>query len=158
MTIGTITGPLAGTNAPTSANPLSVVAAGTTYSLTGSMAAVDFGTTDPILTINAPGTYLIIAYAEVLYSGATFAASKTVTLKLRRTNNTAADVGGSVVTAKTDVVTTKTATLSNISWSCVYTTTNATDIIQMFGGLENTPSAGSVDIEEASIVAIRLQG
>lgn len=38
-----------------------VVGAGTAYSLTGSSAAVDFGTTDPSIALPTAGTYLLIA-------------------------------------------------------------------------------------------------
>lgn len=142
---------------PLPANQLSVNAAGTAYSLTATPAALDFGTTDPSLTITAPGSYLLLARARLDYSGATFAAVRTATLKLRRTNNTAADLTNGSVAAKTDIITTLTYTMATISWWVVYTTANSDDAITIFGDVSVLPSAGSLDAMEASIVAIRLQ-
>ena len=146
------------TLAVTSANQLSVYAAGTAAVALGTVAAlIDFSTTDPSLTITAAGTYLMRARALMNYNGATFAASRNTTLKLRRTNNTAADLTNATVTGKTDIVTTLTYTFLDQGWDVIYTTTNADDIIQMFGNLDVVPSAGSLDVAEASIVAVRLQ-
>jgi hypothetical protein len=83
------------------ANPLSVYAAGTAYQLTASDAALDFGTTDPSLTLTKAGTYLLTARVRLDYNGATFSAVRTATLKLRRTNNTAADLSNGSAAAKT---------------------------------------------------------
>jgi hypothetical protein len=141
----------------TSANQKSVVASGSAYTLTATPAALDFGTTDPAITLDAAGTYLIFASAKSNYVGATFAASKTMTIKLRRTNNTAADLTGGTVTIGTDIVTTLTNTFRNNSWFCVYTTANTDDAITLFADVSELPSAGSMTVSEASIVAIRLQ-
>jgi hypothetical protein len=141
----------------TSANQKSVVAAGTVYTLTATPAAVDFGTTDPSITLDSAGTYLIFASAKTNYVGATFAAAKTVTLKLRRTNNTAADLTGGTASIGTDIVTTLTNTFRNNSWFCIYTTSNANDVIALFADVSELPAAGTMTVAEASIVAIRLQ-
>lgn len=140
-----------------SANQLSVYSAGTVYTLTATPALVDFGTTDPSLTLSAAGTYLIMARARIDSVGATFATARVLTTKLRRTNNTAADVTNGAATLTTGVVTTLTGQLGAPSWWAIYTTTNSDDIIQMFGDVSVLPSAGSVTVNEASIVAIRLQ-
>ena len=92
-----------------------VYAAGTAYQLTASSAALVFGTTSPSLTIDKAGTYLLFGQVNLKYNGATFAAERTVTLKVRRTNNTAADVSNSSATAVTDIVTTKTFTFATIN-------------------------------------------
>ena len=125
--------------------------------MTTTPALLDFGTTDPSLTITQPGTYLLLSRAELDYNGATFAASRTVTLKLRRTNNTAADVANSSLAAKTEITTTVTATFGDfVLPPVIYTTTNNNDIIQIFGSVDTGPSAGSLDASSADIVAIRL--
>lgn len=134
-----------------------VYAAGTAYQVTNSSAAVDFGTTDPSLTLNAPGTWLIMSRATLKYNAATFAANRTITLKLRRTNNTAADVTG----ASTAVPTRVTDTVTDLFGPLVippvlYSTDNAGDIIAMYIGASAAPSAGSLDVTEAEIIAIRL--
>ncbi len=137
-------------------NPRTVYAAGTAYTLTATSAAVDFGTTDPIITINAAGTYAIRARVKVNLNAATFAANQTLTVKLRRTNNTAADVSQSSTTWTVPIITLITQTLAVIELPEVfYTTALTTDTIQLFADISVLPSAGTISIDEASIVAIR---
>lgn len=136
---------------------LSVYAAGTAYALTATSAALDFGTTDPALVINKAGVYSIRAKVKLNYTGATFAASRTVTLKLRRTNNTAADLTNGTETVLTAVVTTVTATFMVVTLpEVIYTTANLTDAITIFGDVSVIPTAGSLDAASASIVVTRL--
>jgi len=136
---------------------LSVYAVGTAYALTNSSAALDFGTTDPALTISTAGTYMLFGRVKLDYTGATFAAVRTVTLKLRRTNNTAADVSNSSTAFLTQIITTLTFTAGSISLPpVVYTTTNTNDSVTIFGDVSVAPTAGSLDATEASIVAVRL--
>lgn len=141
----------------TTANQLSVIGAGTAYSLTATPAKVDLGTTDPVLVINAAGTYKIEASATIEYNGATFAAVRTATIKLRRTNNTAADLTGGTKAIKTRIVTTETSTMMVVTWCVHYTTANSNDSIEIFGSLDVVPSAGSLQVTEATIHAERLQ-
>lgn len=141
----------------TSTDTLTVYATGTAYTFTGSSAALDFGTTDPSLTITKPGTYLIIARVNVENNAATFASNRTVTLKLRRTNNTAADLTNGSTAYGTGVIT----TLSSVSQIAalprvIYTTTNSNDAITVFGDVSVLPSAGSLQATECEIIAIRL--
>jgi hypothetical protein len=138
-------------------NPLSVYATGTVYTLTAVSAAVDFGTTDPIITVNAVGTYAIRAKIKVALNGATFAANRTLTVKLRRTNNTPADLANSSTTWIVPVVTTITNTLAVIELpEVLYPTALTTDTLQLFADISVVPTAGSISIDEASIVAVRL--
>lgn len=140
------------------ANQLSVYASGTPYALTNAAALLTFGTTSPSLTISAAGTYLIIARSKLDYSLATFAAVRTTTIKLRRTNNTAADLtNGSVMASTLLSVSALTNTFVDQCWQAIYTTTNANDIIQLFGSIDTAPGAGALNASEASIIAIRLQ-
>lgn len=136
---------------------LTVYAAGTAYSLTAVSAALNFGTTDPVITLDKAGTYALFANVTLNYVGATFAAVEAVTLKLRRTNNTAADVTNSSLVLATDIITTLTYTLGAVALPTVlYTTANTDDAITIFGDVVDAPSAGSVDAVAASIVAVRL--
>lgn len=138
-------------------NPLSVYATGTVYTLTAVSAAVDFGTTDPIITVNAAGTYKISGRVRVAINGATFSANRTLTVKLRRTNNTAADLANSSTTWIVPITTTITNTLAVIELpEVLYTTALTTDTIQLFSDISVVPTAGTISIDEASIVAIRL--
>lgn len=136
---------------------LSVYAAGTAYQLTNAQALLNFGTTDPSLTITEPGTYLLLGTVRVDYNAATFAAVRDVTLKLRRTNNTAADITNATTTFRTEIITTLTFTAFDGQLApVIYTTANNNDIIQIFGAIDTVPTAGSIDAVEASIIAIKL--
>lgn len=138
-------------------NTATVYAAGTAYSLTASAAALDFGTTDPSVTLTKPGTWLLLGRAYLKYNAATYAGTQTATIKLRRTNNTAADVTGATTTATMRVITTITDSVGIMELPPVlYTTTRTDDAIAVFGVVSATPSVGSVDCTEASIVAIRV--
>lgn len=134
-----------------------VYAVGTAYSLTATPAALDFGTTDPSIVLNKAGTYLLLGRVNVKYTAATFAASRTVTLKLRRTNNTPADLSNGSMTALTDIITTLTYTMGVFNLPpVVVTTANTDDAVTIFGDVSVIPTAGSLDAVEASIVAVRL--
>ena len=137
--------------------PITVYAAGTAYTLTNSSAALDFGTTDPVLTVNVAGTYLLLARVRVDLNAATFAANQTLTLKLRRTNNTAADLTSGSTSYVIPIVTTITQTLDIVELPpVIYTTANADDAVTIFGDLTVAPGAGTVTAVQAEIVAIRL--
>lgn len=132
-------------------------ASGTAYQLTATPALLNFGTTDPSLTITSAGVWLILARARIDYTGATFAAVRTGTLKIRRTNNTAADIANSSVGFLTGIITTLTYTLAVVDIQpIIYTTTNSNDILEVWGSISVIPTAGSIDASEASIVAIKL--
>lgn len=140
-------------------NPLSIYAAGTAYTFDDTVQLIDFGTTDPNLTINQAGTYLLMGRVVIEFAIVTPIADYTqLTLKLRKTNNTPADVNNSQTNLE----------ISNISFTgnaemavtlppVFYTTTNTDDIIQLWGGLDTLDYIeGSLNATEASIVAIRL--
>ena len=131
--------------------------AGTAYTMTASSAQIAFGTTTPSITLNKAGTYLLLARVNYQLVGATFASNRNVTTKLRRTNNTPADITNSSTVIGTNVTTTATGSLAALPLPpVVYTTTNTTDVITLFGDVSVIPSAGSLQATEANIVAIRL--
>ncbi len=131
-------------------------AAGSVYALTATPGLLNFGTTDPEIIITAPGDYLIKAYCKLDYAGATFAANRTVTLKLRRTNNTAADLDNASHQYVTGVVTTVTETFIEVAFECLYTTENTDDNIELWGSIDVVPSAGALNATEAYVMAVRL--
>lgn len=160
LSVGTSAGVIAGngsglTNVPPNITNFTVYAVGTAYTLTGSSAALDFGTTDPVLTINQAGTYLIQGHVGILYSGATYVGAQTATLKFRRTNNTAADLANGSIATELPVLTTFTGGDSISMPSVIYTATSG-DTVTIFGILSATPSAGSVQANACDITAIRL--
>lgn len=136
---------------------VSTYGAGTTYSLTTTPAQIDLGTTDPIRTLTTPGTYLLQSRVYAAYNGATFAAPQTAKIKLRRTNNTAADITNGDTTAQLRILTTTTDSVGALTLPpVIYTTSNNDDSLSLFGEVSATPSAGSVDVREACIVALFL--
>ncbi len=129
-------------------------AAGTVYTLTNTAAAVVFGTTSPIISPSEPGTYRISGSVTIEYVGATFVATQDVTLTLRRTNNTPANLADGTTIYKLQIVTTLTGTAATIYWEASqYATTNTDDSLTIFADVAATPSAGSVTISAASIKA-----
>jgi hypothetical protein len=139
-------------------NRLSAAASGSPYTLTTTAALVSFLTTSPVVTLDKPGTYWISAYASAEFAGATFAAGRVLTIKLRRTNNTAADLTGSGSTFTIPVVTTVTHTMAVITLPpLLYTTANSNDVIEMWASLSALPSAGSMSIRVPTVLqAVRL--
>jgi len=79
-------------------------------------------------------------------------------LKLRRTNNTAADVANSAVAIDLPAATTLTHTYGIVQLPPVlYTTTNSNDVIALFGNVSAALGAGDITVSDASIVAVRLK-
>lgn len=132
-------------------------AAGTAYALTATPAALDFGTTDPAIVVGQAGTYLLRGRVLLRYNAATFAANRTVTLKFRRTNNTAADLTNGSTTLTTEIVTTFTSTWVECQLpELVYVTTNTDDALTIFADVNTIPTAGSLEATEAHIIAHRI--
>jgi hypothetical protein len=108
------------------------------------------------ITLTTAGTWMLFARARVDYTGATFAASRTVNLKLRRQNDMV-DVPSAFVGFYTDIVTTKTATAQFVTFPPVmYATAGTTDIIEMMATINTEPTAGALNVSEADIVAVYL--
>lgn len=134
---------------------IEAVAAGTVYTLTATSAAVDFGTTDPVIVIPYAGRWRLQANVQLDNVGASYAASRTVTLKLRRTNNTPADI--LTATSQTGVITTLTSSLWNAMLGPVnYDTNNTDDSITVFADVSTLPSAGSSTVYACRITATYL--
>lgn len=137
-------------------NIIQTVASGTAYTLTATSAAVTFGTTSPIVTLANAGTYWISFDIQYSYVGATFAANRQFDEKLRRTNNTAADVTGSTFSEFVPTLTTITDAGPHAHVGPVlYTTANTTDTIQVFADISVLPTAGTVTVTNCTITAMR---
>jgi len=133
-------------------------AAGSVYSLTATPAALTFGTDNPAVIIQQAGTYLLRARAVVLYNGATFAANRTLTLRYRRTNNIAGYLTNGATLLTTAIVTTHTGTFAVVELpEVVYSTFALDDNIAIYGDISVVPSAGSLDVVEAHIIAQRVE-
>jgi len=138
---------------------ISKYGSGTAHTITGaSFAAVVFGTSGTQqITLTTAGTWMLYARARTDYNGATFAAVRTVSYKLRRTNNTAGDVTNAATAFKTEIITTLTYTALDVAFPPVqYVTANVDDVLQMQVAIDTDPTAGSIEIVEADIVAVYL--
>lgn len=130
---------------------------GTAPNLTATSSAIIFGTTSPQITIAVAGTYRINARAVINYNGLTVATSRTVTLKIRRTNNTAADIPNSNTDIITGITTLLTAPLAEIITPDVVYAASAGDVLTIFGGYSGTTIAiGTLPVTQASIHAQRV--
>ena len=136
---------------------LSAYGVGTAYSLTNSAAAIDLGTTDPVVVLDKVGTYLISGQVNLAYTGATVA-TETATIKVRRTNNTAADLSAVVVLdLPVSTVLTHTYGIFQIP-PFLYTTAATDDSITLFANVSAALGAGTIDATAigTSLVAVRL--
>lgn len=129
---------------------------GTGYFLTATSAALAFGTTSPSITFNYDGVYLIMAKVNLEFVGATFAANRTVILKLHRTNNTAGDLDYSATTIGTNIVTTANGVLANSPLPVIIYNATAGDIVTIFGNVSVLPTAGLLQATEAFMTVFRL--
>lgn len=130
---------------------------GTPYAFTNTAAAIDFGTTDPAIVLDKAGTYQIYGQVNLAYNGATVVA-ETATIKVRRTNNTAADLSA-VVVLDLPVATTLTHTYGIFQIPpFIYTTSATDDVVTLFGNVSAALGAGTIDATAigTSLVAVRL--
>lgn len=151
-----------GADTGTEGNPLHVtytaVGSGTAYTMTASYATVDMGTTDPTITIASTGTYRIYANIQVNYAGASYVAFDQAAFKLRRTNNTAADLADGERGCCLPIMTTITMLGDTVVIGPLeYTTANTDDVIVVQGDLNLTPSAGAITVTKCSIYAERVR-
>ncbi len=130
--------------------------AGVKYALTNTAAAIDLGTTDPVITITTAGTYRLSGRVKLTYTGATVVA-ETATVKLRRTNNTAADVTDASYVIDLPAATTLTHDWGWVPFDVYYTTANADDAITVFGNVSATLGAGAIDVNAVYLIAERVQ-
>lgn len=134
---------------------IQTVAAGTAYTLTTSYASVDFGTTDPVLTIANAGTYSVYVDVQTQLSSATIT-TQSVSFKLRRTNNTAADLTGATFGQPFPVQTVGSELGPSIHIGPIkYTTTNTDDSITVQGILSASLGAGTATVSACTITAMR---
>lgn len=131
-----------------------VTASGTAYTLTTSTVQVDFGTTDPIITITQPGTYVMKAVIQVDAVAATVGTTQNLDIRMRRTNNTAADVDQMIIDLQP--LTAQTVTVGTWTMEQVYTTLNNNDVIGIFGGLSAALGAGSMQVKKAILIATKV--
>lgn len=105
--------------------------------------------------LGVAGRYLIMARARFDANAATFAAARTITTYLYNASQSAL-IANSTKAVKTPVTTTETLTLPEYGACVVYTAATDNEVIQMLTSVSVIPSAGTLTVEEAEIVAIKL--
>lgn len=105
--------------------------------------------------LGVAGRYLIMARARFDANAATFAASRTITSFLYNAT-TSANIANSTKAVKTPVITTATETLPAYDACVVYTAATDNEVIQMFTSVSVIPTAGTLTVEEAEIVVLKL--
>lgn len=132
-----------------------VVATGTVYTLTTSFASVAFGTTSPVLTLANAGTYSIYVDVQTSLVSAT-TTTQSVSYKLRRTNNTAADLTGSQFGDPLPVATVGSPLGPSTHIGPIkYTTALTTDTLTVQGAISGALGAGTATVSACTITAIR---
>jgi len=106
-------------------------------------------------TLGAAGRYLIRGRARFDANAATFASSRTITSYLYNAS-TSSVIANSTKAVKTPVTSTETLTLPAYDADVVYEAADDNEVIQMFTSVSVIPSAGTLTVEEAEIVAIKL--
>jgi len=104
----------------------------------------------------AQGSYLLIAKLRIDFVGTTFAGNQTITVKLREVTNGPADLANTTIALATGTPTTITQTFADFPFPAVVYSAAANDKIEIFGTVSAAPGAGSVNVVEASILAIKL--
>lgn len=143
---------------PAGVSNTAAYSAGTVYTLTTTSQKVDFGTTDPVVTIPSPGTYLIFTNIKLEANGLTLAVARQSDFKLRRTNNTAADIPNAVTNFKSPILSVaQNGTAGDVDIPVVkYTTTNSNDVLELWGSISGTTLTGTMTVGEASVVAVKI--
>lgn len=138
------------------ATNVSAYGTGTAYTLTTSSAKITFGTTSPTVTITSAGTYLIISNITLDYTGLTTLAVAACSFKVRRTNNTAADIANTTQNFNVPVVTLLTQTGGDIDIPAfIYTTANNNDVLELWGS-RGAITVGSIQVTNGYIVAVKI--
>jgi hypothetical protein len=136
-----------------------IQAGGTVATLPDSTAILNFGTTDPSMTITAAGTYMLQAGATLQYNAwEPDINPSTVTIKVRRTSGSPDDVSGANVNF--DLATTGaayTGPLMVVTTPMVIYTSAGSETIQLWGDRGGDPVGGSIEARSAWITAIRIR-
>jgi len=141
---------------------------GTSYVITDTYSIVNVNNNDISVTLNEAGTYLLIGRVsctgDSLETGT--ASSATIQSKLRRTNNTAADIANSETYYYLDsLVGIDLGDGNRIGFGTVaqivlppviYTTTNSNDIIGLYIMITDDFTTGTVSVEEANIAVLKI--
>lgn len=105
------------------------------------------------VTVPAAGLYLILAVCEIEYVGATFAATKTITLAVRNTTQSTTPV---TTARQTGVMTTATLPSQDIVEPFATATLAAADVLELQISVATIASAGHAYVVSASLCIVPL--
>lgn len=129
------------------------------YALTATPTSISSGedATSAITLGAASGqVWRLDAQCQIDLSGATFASNRIVTIKIRRTNNTATDILTKTYTVPT--TTTLTETLGVFVLPPIYYTTTASgDVLDIFGSISVVPTVGSINVTDWGFTSVRIK-
>jgi len=133
-------------------------ASGTNYALTATPAALNFGTTDPVIVTHQQGDYVFGGWVRLYFNGFTAGASRTVTLTLRRTTATAADLSGGTTTLITGAIAAQTGHYCDVKLpEVIYRPTSEDVSFTIFGSVDSVSGdTGTLECSGAQIWARRL--
>jgi hypothetical protein len=132
---------------------------GSNYVMTETSTEITHDTTNSAVTLAQAGTYKLSGMMVTFYNGAQFQGGDVVTIKLRRTNNTPADLVNSQVVVSALIGSTQSAFDGGRQVSLphvVYTTENTDDRIALFVAVNDAPGQGTLEVNQDHIFAERL--
>lgn len=133
-------------------------ASGSGYTLTATAnSLVTVGATAATITLPLEGAYMLFATAVVNAAGATFAATQTVTVSLNNTTSGSTPITNASQHFQTPVITTKTQVVAVASLPVVFVNASAAAVdVSMVASVTVIPSAGTLEIMEFSLTAIKI--
>jgi hypothetical protein len=130
-------------------------ASGTPATLSETPGLLTFGTVSPQVKINRNVQRLLTARAVLSLSGCTITDPITVTLKLRCTSGTPADIANSTTTIVIGDIATSGQNEVDIPVELppvIQTTGDSQQTIQLWGSISDSPASGDIKVSEASIL------
>jgi lysophospholipase L1-like esterase len=127
---------------------------GTAYTTTTGGGLVVGGTTSPTITLSTAGTYSIRARLHLRANAATIT-NQTLALHTYRQNNSPTFLASTTVTLPPMTIGTQSILVLTME-ELVYASSATSDIITLYAQLSGALGAGTVEIVEASVTAVRL--
>ena len=120
--------------------------------------AVEFATISPAITLSSDGVWMLTARISIDNgNGNATVAGETLTFKLRRTNNTPADITETICEWIIPAVVSNGGTLLSITLPvAIYTASGSDDAIALYAEVSAIANAGAYVPVEASIIATKI--
>lgn len=131
-----------------------VYASGSPYVLTETPALAAFGTQSPQLTLVRRVFHTLSARAVIDLSGCTIVSPIDITLKLRRTSGTPADIASCTTTLRVGIVGTSGTGVQDMEITIPqksHRPSLANEVVQLWASVSALPASGEIRISEASV-------